>query len=157
MLRTVLGPPCEARDQSLYRKLGTLLATLTLKASYSSFIFLSFCGPHKKHKVPTNEPSNWSPGLICGATRTIFRAGAVPGAPGAPRGPQGAENRPKTRGQIYHFILPKVCPIVGWVWAAPEPHPEHDPCRCSTPITGPPKRAPATSMLSSNQTKKQTS
>ena len=26
------------------------------------------------------------------------------------RGPQGVENRPKTRGTIYHFILPKVCP-----------------------------------------------
>ncbi len=32
-------------------------------------------------------------------------------APGARRGAQGAENRPKTRGQIYNFILPKVCPI----------------------------------------------
>ncbi len=49
-------------------------------------------------------------GLIFGATWTLFKAGAVPGAPGARRGPQGAENRPKTRGRIYHFILPKVFP-----------------------------------------------
>jgi hypothetical protein len=27
-------------------------------------------------------------------------------------GPQGAENRPKARGRIYHFIRPKVCPIL---------------------------------------------
>ncbi len=33
--------------------------------------------------------------------------------PGARCGPQGAENRPGTRGQIYHFILPKVCPVRG--------------------------------------------
>ncbi len=46
-----------------------------------------------------------------GATCTIFRAGAVPGAPGASRGPQGAENRPETRGRIYHFIIPKVRPM----------------------------------------------
>jgi hypothetical protein len=52
-------------------------------------------------------------GLICGATCTVFRAGAVPRAPGARRGPQGAENQPKTRGRIYRFILPKVCPGVG--------------------------------------------
>ncbi len=49
---------------------------------------------------------------MLGATCTIFRAGAVPGAPGARRGPQGAENRPKTRSQIYHLILPKVQSMV---------------------------------------------
>jgi hypothetical protein len=32
-------------------------------------------------------------------------------APGARRGPKGAEIRPKIRGRIYHFIIPKVCPI----------------------------------------------
>ncbi len=32
-------------------------------------------------------------------------------APRARCGPQGAENRPKARGQIYHGILPKVCPV----------------------------------------------
>ncbi len=31
-------------------------------------------------------------------------------APGASHGPQGAETRPKTRGRIYPFILPKICP-----------------------------------------------
>jgi hypothetical protein len=36
----------------------------------------------------------------------------VPGAPGARRGPQGAENRSKNRGRIYHFLLPKVCPVL---------------------------------------------
>ncbi len=66
---------------------------------------------YPKHKVPTNGTYNWSPGLVFCATCTIFRAGAVPGAPGARRGPQGAENRPKTRGRIHHFILPKVCRI----------------------------------------------
>ncbi len=50
--------------------------------------------------------------MIFGAIYILFRAGAVPGAPGARRGLQGAENLPKTRGRIYHFILPKVCP--GW-------------------------------------------
>ncbi len=71
---------------------------------------VSFCGRSQKHKVPTNGTYNWSPGLILGATCTIFRAGAVPGAPGARRGPQGAEHRPRTRGRIYDFFLPKVCP-----------------------------------------------
>ncbi len=74
------------------------------------FIVSSFCGRHQEHKVPTNGPSNWSPGLIVGATCIIFRAGAVPKAPGACRGPQGAENRP-TRGRLFHVILPKVRPI----------------------------------------------
>ncbi len=55
--------------------------------------------------MPTNGAYNWSPGLVFGATCAIFKAGAVPGAPGARRGAQGAENRPKTRGRIYHFIL----------------------------------------------------
>ena len=41
-----------------------------------------------------------------GATCTIVRAGAVPGAPGARRGPQGAGNLPKTRSRIHHLILP---------------------------------------------------
>ena len=41
----------------------------------------------------------------------LFRAGARPKAPGARRGPQGAENQPETRGRIYYFILPKVCPV----------------------------------------------
>ncbi len=50
--------------------------------------------------------------MIFGATCSSFRAGAVPGAPGARRGSQGAEHRPKTRGRIYHFILPKVCPVI---------------------------------------------
>ncbi len=62
-----------------------------------------------------------------GATCTIFRAGAVPGAPGARRGPQGAENRPKTRGRIYHFIRPKVCPVLARGW--------HDPGRLYGPTT----------------------
>ena len=60
--------------------------------------------------MPTNGTCNWSPELIFGATCTTFRAGAVPGSPGARRGPQGAENRAQIRGQIFHFILPKVCP-----------------------------------------------
>ncbi len=64
-----------------------------------------------KNIVPTNGTYNWSPGLIFGETCTIFLAGAVPGAPGARRGPRGAENRPRTRGRIYHVVLPKVCPV----------------------------------------------
>ena len=49
--------------------------------------------------------------------------GARPKVPGARRGPQGAENPPKTRGRIYHVILPEVCPVwvpesilAGFVW-----------------------------------------
>ena len=37
-----------------------------------------------------------------------------------PPGPQGAENLPKTRGRIYHFILPKICPAQ-CPWASPGP------------------------------------
>jgi hypothetical protein len=58
--------------------------------------FYIFCGRSQKHKAPTNGTLNWSPGLIFGATCTIFRAGARPKAPGARRGPQKAENLPKT-------------------------------------------------------------
>jgi hypothetical protein len=79
---------------------------------YHLSLYIFAVGP-KNTKVPTNATYNWSPELIFDATCTIFRAGAVPGAPGARRGPQGAEKRPKTRGRIYHFILPKVCPVVG--------------------------------------------
>ncbi len=61
--------------------------------------------------MPTNGTYNWSPRLIFGAIWTIFRAGAVPGIPGGRREPQGAENRPKTRGRIHNFILPKVFPV----------------------------------------------
>jgi hypothetical protein len=32
-------------------------------------------------------------------------------APGARREPEGAEIRQKTRGRIYHFILPKLWPV----------------------------------------------
>ncbi len=53
-----------------------------------------------------------SPGLNFGATCTVFRDGAVPGAPGARRGTHGAKIRPKTRRRIYHFTPPKVCPVV---------------------------------------------
>ena len=38
----------------------------------------------------------------------FFEPEPVPRLPG----PRGAGNRPKTRGRIYHFILPKVCPVV---------------------------------------------
>ncbi len=41
----------------------------------------------------------------CGAGQT-----SLPGLPGPAVGPQGAENRPKARGRISHFILPTVCP-----------------------------------------------
>jgi hypothetical protein len=53
----------------------------------------------------------------------VPRAGARPNVSGARRGPQGAENPPKTRGLIYHFILHEVCPVwvlesilAGFVW-----------------------------------------
>ncbi len=50
-----------------------------------------FCGRHQKHKVATNGPYSWSPGLIFGAACTIFRAGARPRAPGPAVVPQGTE------------------------------------------------------------------
>ncbi len=76
---------------------------------------LSFClfAAGTKNTVPTKGPCHWSPGLIFGATCAIFRAGARPIAPGARRGSRGAKNRPRTRGQISRFILPKVCPETG--------------------------------------------
>ncbi len=63
-----------------------------------------FGGRSLSTKCPRMRVKNWSAGLICAASCTIFRAGAVPGAPGARRGPQGAENRPKARGQIYFML-----------------------------------------------------
>ncbi len=80
------------------------------RSSDLSVIILSICRRHQRHKVPTHGPYNLSPGLTFGATCAIFRAGARPKAPGAHRGPQGAQNRPKIRCRISHFILPKVCP-----------------------------------------------
>ncbi len=58
--------------------------------------------------------------LIFGATCTIVRAGAAPGAPGARREPQGADNRPKKRGRIYHLFLRKVG-FVAAFWGPPRP------------------------------------
>jgi hypothetical protein len=45
--------------------------------------------------VPTDGTQSRSPGLICGATRTMFRTGSGPGASGARRGPRRAENPPE--------------------------------------------------------------
>ncbi len=67
----------------------------------------------------------WSPGLIFGATCTISRAGADPGAPGARRGPQGAETRQKAGAGF--VILSSLrsrahqvkTEIVDWLAAAP--------------------------------------
>ncbi len=41
----------------------------------------------------------------------FFEPEPTPMTPGARRGPQGIENKPKTRSRLYHFILPKVCPV----------------------------------------------
>ena len=85
----------------------------------------SSAGPGGRLPVP------W-PVAVCvqGAARFVEpclhgapRAGARPKVPGACRGPQVAENPPKTRGCIYHFILPEICPVwvlegilAGFVW-----------------------------------------
>ncbi len=103
--------PCAPRITRVISEANSC-ADLEGPQTYHLYV-LSLCGRSQKHKVPTNWTYNWSPGLIFGATCTLFRAGAMPGAPGVRRGPQGAENRPKTRGRIYNFILPKVCPVVG--------------------------------------------
>ncbi len=70
---------------------------------------ISVCDRSQKHKVPTNGTYNWSPGLSLGATYTIFRAGAVPGAPGAPEG----RKSPKNPGPDLSFYPPKGLPSKG--------------------------------------------
>ncbi len=66
--KVVLGTVGEDLNSGVSCSLPFLSSGLTLGASYLSFIFLSFCGRHQKHKVPANGPYNWSPGLIAGAT-----------------------------------------------------------------------------------------
>ncbi len=68
------------------------------------FIFLR---PTPKTQSTHERAVELVSGTDFGATCPIFRAGARPRTPGARRGPQGAEHRPKTRGQIYHFIIHK--------------------------------------------------
>jgi hypothetical protein len=40
-----------------------------------------------------------------------FEPRPFPRLPGPAMGPKGAKHLPKTQGRIYHFIVPKVCPV----------------------------------------------